>query len=1024
MKYAIGCFVWFVTWLLITPAYAGITIDTLTKPVSIAGEWQFHSGDDLRWAAPDLDDSAWHKATVPAHSPPVPVSDDGLGWYRLALQLDLDSSVAKNNVGTLAVSLGNVMSAYELYAGGVKIGGAGRLPPDPRSVYDRHLTLEIPASAVDDSGRLVLALRVWRDPAWGPEWATGPYLGSFIVGNVGDLRASAVRSAILPDMILAALYFVLGWYHLLIARRNPVLREFFWFGCFSIALGLYSLEFSQSRFFLDLPYWLHKKIEFLSLYLLPVLLTQTLFIVTRTPLNRLFRGFYVVFIVLFAAVALVPNMFINALTLKTFQYTGAVWSICFAGIISWRAWQGVRSARIIFGLLLLLVAAVFNDVMMSAPWIESRQATQYAGGFLLIFIALLMAERYTDVLKRLEMSVEKRTAELVTTNLELEAAVATKGNFLANMSHEMRTPMNAILGLTHLGLKTELTDQQRDYFTKVEQSAEGLQGIINSILDFTKLEDGELECASEPFTPGDLVTGLVRIWDQPVAQAGLQLDVVIGDGLPAALSGDEARLKQVLGNFISNAIKFTQRGKIGLLVELVEMNPESAKIRFAVSDTGMGIAQEQREHLFEAFSQADNSMTRDFGGAGLGLAIARRLVAKMGGEISLQSAVNEGSIFSFELDLPLADVADVALAEEPEQIDEADIDLGPIRGARILLVDDSDINLQVAGELLTQAKLYVDVAHDGREAVAMVLAGDYECVLMDVQMPVMDGYTATEKIRSETRFSQLPILAMTANAMPQDRARGAQAGMDTYIPKPIEPSDLYRALLKWIPAGERDYAEGLPDVSAGKLLDLAHLPDAVPGLHIAEGMKRVGGNTELYLKLLQDMCNGYAETAADIQSLLDAGHPDDARQLSHKLRGIANNLGAIEIGACAEAIELSLKSDMAVDQDALQALAEALAVVLKSQSGLAPLMVSNAAAADFSSEELSALFVELLQAVVDSNPEALDIAAKLVAGVGEGGVGYTQLVAAHDALDCFDFAGAQELLQSVAEAFAGGINPL
>ena len=1018
MKIVVRCFAIVVTWLLlVAPAYAVMSIDDLSEPVSISGEWRFRSGDNLQWAAPDLDDSRWHIATVPAHSPPVPLGEDGMGWYRLTLQLDLDSSSVQNNLGALAVTLGNVMSAYELYAGGVKIGGTGSLPPEPSTEYDHHLTLDIPASAVDDSGRLVLAMRIWRNPNVSPLWETGPYLGRFMVGNVGDLRASAVMLAIVPSMILAALYFVLGWYHLLIARRNPVLREFFWFGCLAIALGLYNLEFSQSKFFLELPFWVHKKIEFLSLYLIPIFLTQTLFIVTKTPLNRLFRFFYVVFLVLFATVALVPTTQINLQTLKFYQYTGAVWSVCLAAIISWRAWQGVRSARIVFGLLLCLVVAVFNDVIMSAPWLESRQAVQFVGAFLLIFIALLMAERYTDVLKRLEISVEQRTAELVTTNKELEAALQTKGNFLANMSHEMRTPMNAILGLTHLGLKTELTDKQRDYFTKVEQSAEGLQGIIDSILDFTKLEDGELMCVSEPFTPTSLVNGLRRVWEHAAADAGLQLEVVISADLPAALSGDAPRLKQVLGNFISNAIKFTEQGKVSLVLSLVELQQGSARVRFAVSDTGIGIAPEQRKHLFEAFSQADNSMTRDFGGTGLGLAIAQRLVAKMGGEISLESTAGSGSTFAFELELPLAQVADVVVVEEPEEFDETDIDLLPIRGARVLLVDDSDINLQVAGELLAQAKLYVDLAHDGKEAVDRVLAGDYDCVLMDVQMPVMDGYTATEKIRCETRFAKLPILAMTANAMPQDRARGAQAGMDAYIPKPIEPNELYRALLKWIPAGERDYTDVLPEGGPADPLDVAGVPDALPGVQITEGMKRVGGNAQLYLKLLQDLCKGYAGVAGQIQSLLDTNSVEEARQLAHKLRGIANNLGANDIGARAESIELALKSGRVVEDGAIAALADAVTVVIESQSSLSPLMASDTAAGELSAGQLQAMLKDLMQAVADSNPEATDIAEKMVAGIGTDGVGYAQLLAAHEALDGYDFAGAHQHLQGIAEDF-------
>jgi CheY-like chemotaxis protein len=334
-------------------------------------------------------------------------------------------------------------------------------------------------------------------------------------------------------------------------------------------------------------------------------------------------------------------------------------------------------------------------------------------------------------------------------------------------------------------------------------------------------------------------------------------------------------------------------------------------------------------------------------------------------------------------------------------------DLAPIRGARVLLVDDSELNLQVAGELLRQAKLYVDVAHDGSEAVDKVLSGQYECVLMDVQMPVMDGYTATEKIREINEYRELPIIAMTANAMPQDRARGTEAGMNDYVPKPIEPDLLHRTLLRWIAHGDRDYEE---EESGGEVATRVELPEALPGVQIGTGLARLGGNVGLYLDLLKGLCADYADCAGRLRDRLGAGDPEGARQLAHKLRGIANNLGAVELGTCAETIEISLKAGDTVTEDALSDLDSAIALTLEAQASLAPLAETKSVAAEMDAGERQGLLDQLLQAITDNNPEALDIADKLLVGTQEGDSDFNVLSAARDALDSYDFAGALEQL--------------
>tara|TARA_R110001599_G_scaffold353462_1_gene592920 strand:- start:18381 stop:21359 length:2979 start_codon:yes stop_codon:yes gene_type:complete len=990
---------------------AAIAVAELNQPASIVGLWQFKAGDDPTWAAPGLNDGDWEAVDLLAVTPGTVEGAAGMSWRRLTIQLDLNSASVLRNVGALAVSIGSITSAYELYAGGQKLGGVGALPPDSQSIFDKFQVYPIPVTAIGEDGKLVLALRVWRAPG-GAE--NNPNRGPFLLGNIGDLRSSAVYQSMVPNAILGCLYLAIGLYHLLIARRNPSMREFFWFGWFAIALAAYSFETSQIKFALDIPYLLHKKIEYVSLYLAPFLLTETLVRVVGIRLHPAARVFQYLFLVYAVIVAIVPNLQIHYLTLPSFQLLAAAWALGMAVVMGWLGWRGNRRARAIFAILLLFAIAGFNYATSNDSVLGTTYLLHFLFALIILFMAVLMANNYTATLAKLEKSVEEHTADLRETNRELEAALAVRSQFLANMSHELRTPMNAIIGMTHLGLKTDLSEQQRGYLTTVEESAQALGGIIESIFDFSKLEAGELECVKKPFSLERLLASL-RAINEPQAKAkGLAISFHQDPGIPAQLVGDASRLGQILGQFTSNAIKFTEMGKVDFSVRSLAQSDSQVVLEFSVSDTGPGLSPAQQDHLFESFSQVDSANTRTHGGTGLGLAISQALAALMNGVIEVESEPGCGS--TFRLRLPLAVASDTASRPDPEPAGE--LDLAPINGAQILLVDDSEINLQVAAELLSGARLYVDLARNGQEAVDAVKSKYFDCVLMDIQMPVMDGYTATRIIRSLVGYETLPILAMTANVLPEDRAKATEAGLNDHVPKPINPAELYSKLLRWIEPGDRVPFESGPEA----VESTPELPRQLPGIGLSDGMKRVGGNSKLYVKLLLDLRGSYANAAEAIELLYSGGDSDGASQLAHKLRGIANNLGATDVGQCAQRLEVLLKTGETVTDDLFSGLASALSVLVDSINQLEKTWQENTELGALSTLELKSLLAQLTQEIADNNPAAEETIGRLLQGVDETSNGYQALVAVRDAIDIFDFANAAEHLaaaQEVVDAQAG-----
>ncbi|MBA2675182.1 response regulator, partial [Ramlibacter sp.] len=519
-----------------------------------------------------------------------------------------------------------------------------------------------------------------------------------------------------------------------------------------------------------------------------------------------------------------------------------------------------------------------------------------------------------------------------------EAATLSKSQFLANMSHEIRTPMNAIIGLSHLTLKTTLTERQRDYVQKVQASGQHLLGIINDILDFSKVEAGKLDIEREQFDLKSVLEHVNNLVADKASAKGLALVFDAAPGVPRLLLGDSLRIGQILINYVNNAVKYTQHGRVNVSMRVAERQDDNLLLHCEVTDTGIGLTEEQQARLFQSFSQADSSTTRKYGGTGLGLAISRKLAQLMGGDVGVCSRFGQGSTFWFTVRVDAVHGQDHALLSSPDLRHgraaaqahetaraEAARQGEAVRGARILVVEDNDINQRVAEEILQDAGFVVDIAENGQEGLAMARGGGYDLVLMDMQMPVMDGLTATQEIRKLPGLAHLPIVATTANAMQRDRDRCLAAGMNDFIAKPIDPDELARTLLRWLKPREQNPSTGSgrtddgsqtavrPEPVEGPAPPANGLPH-VPGLDTTLGLRRVMGKKKLYLTLLQRYAQSQRDCAGQVRAALDAGDMATAERLAHTAKGLAGNIGAEPLAVDAAALEHALREQHAAPE--------------------------------------------------------------------------------------------------------------
>lgn len=509
----------------------------------------------------------------------------------------------------------------------------------------------------------------------------------------------------------------------------------------------------------------------------------------------------------------------------------------------------------------------------------------------------LLAQTFNDLYSSFQEELVKRKQAEETMKIakdEAERANSAKSEFLANMSHEIRTPLNTITGYTFLLENSDLRPKQKEYADKIDMAAKNLLSIINEILDFSKIEARRMTLEIVEFDLNNILDDLYGMVCFEAQRKGVKSNFYIKPDVPRYLKGDPVRLKQVILNLLANSVKFTDEGSINVLVELLEKDQNQANLRINVADTGIGISEEQKKSLFEVFTQGDASTSRKYGGTGLGLAICKRMVELMGGYICVESEIGKGSTFSFTANFVIAD-------NIPKDHKECESLLTRIfEKKKILFVEDNLINLQMTKEILDRLGFDTDTAENGFIALQRVEKNHYDAILIDIRMPEMDGYETTRRLRSLQGSENLPIIALSADAVEGVAEKAKAAGMNEYLTKPLNPVKLINVLKNYIQI--KSVSE---DIEESNFI-LAEAIKDTPCLDWEKGIRRIYGNKRKYREIIQQFISNHSEDENKLEDLLSSNDMAGAKILVHTIKGIAKNIEAIGLRNASVTLEKTI----------------------------------------------------------------------------------------------------------------------